>query len=160
MPDTRNSYMSALQLKLPPPVAAAFVALVMWLVASLPSAAQSTPLQLLLGGPIALVGGLISATGILSFWLARTTINPMHPERSSSLVTSGVFRLSRNPMYLGLVITLAGWAIHLPLSPALLGPPAFALYIHHFQILPEERILASMFGAEYESYKAKARRWL
>jgi protein-S-isoprenylcysteine O-methyltransferase Ste14 len=152
--------MPTLPLKFPPPIAAAVVALVMWFVATLPPAAQSTPLQLAIGGPIALVGGLVSASGILTFWLARTTINPMHPERSSSLITSGVFRLSRNPMYLGLVITLAGWAVHLPLSPALLGPPAFALYIHHFQILPEERILASMFGAEYESYKAKARRWL
>ena len=160
MPAISHSHMSALQLKLPPPVVAALVALAMWHLAYLPPEAQSSPLLLAIGGPIALAGGLISASGILTFWLARTTINPMHPERTSSLVTTGVFRLSRNPMYLGLVITLAGWAVHLPLSAAVLGPPVFALYIHHFQILPEERILASVFGVEYEDYKTKARRWL
>lgn len=152
--------MQALQLKIPPPMVATLIATAMWLAAHVLSGAPSTPFGLTFGGPVALFGGTISAAGSLAFWRARTTINPMHPERSSQLVTSGVFRFSRNPMYLGLVITLAGWAIHLPSQLPFLGPLAFALYIHHFQILPEERILLAVFGAEYETYKARVRRWL
>lgn len=152
--------MHALQLKIPPPLVATLVALAMWLSAHVLAGAPSTPFGLTFGGPVALFGGAVSASGFFACRLARTTINPMHPERSSSLVTSGVFRVSRNPMYVGLVITLAGWAIHLPASPAVVGPMAFALYIHRFQILPEERILSAIFGAEYETYKARVRRWL
>ncbi|MDO9599144.1 MAG: isoprenylcysteine carboxylmethyltransferase family protein [Azoarcus sp.] len=151
--------MQALQLKIPPPVVATLIATAMWIAAHGFSGAPSTSFGLTFGGPVALFGGAISAAGSFAFWRARTTINPLHPEKSSHLVTSGVFRYSRNPMYLGLVITLSGWAIHLPSQLPFLGPAAFALYIHHFQILPEERILLALFGAEYERYRTRVRRW-
>lgn len=152
--------MTTLTLKIPPPLIAGLIALAMWMIADHLPAIPPTTLQQVIGGPIALFGAAISAAGAYAFWRAHTTINPMHPERSTHLVTSGVYRLSRNPMYLGLVITLAGWAIHLPWPLAFAGPLAFALYIHHFQILPEERILASVFGNEYEHYRSHVRRWL
>lgn len=155
-----NKHQRTLELKIPPPVLAAILALAMWLPALLRPGAGPAPLAQALGGPIAMLGGVISVLGIATFWHAQTTINPMHPERSTHLVTSGIFHYSRNPMYLGLVITLTGWAVHLPSALAFLGPVAFGVYIHHFQILPEERILAAVFGAEYEHYKARVRRWL
>ncbi len=87
-------------------------------------------------------------------------MNPIKPGAASSLVSSGVYRFTRNPMYLGLSVTLLGWAVFLSNWLALLAVPVFVLYINRFQIDPEERVLSSLFGAEYAAYKEKVRRWL
>ncbi len=87
-------------------------------------------------------------------------MNPIKPGAASSLVSSGVYRFTRNPMYLGLSVTLLGWAMFLSNPLALLAVPLFVLYINRFQIDPEERVLSSLFGAEYAAYKEKVRRWL
>ena len=79
---------------------------------------------------------------------------------ASSLVATGVFRFTRNPMYLGLFLVLAGWAAHLANAAALAGPLLFALYVTRFQILPEERALATKFGPEFDAYKLRTRRWI
>jgi len=84
----------------------------------------------------------------------------MKPEKASSLVTTGIYRFTRNPMYLGLLFVLFAWAVFLASVWALLGPVAFVFYIDRFQIAPEEAILAGMFGAAYTEYKARVRRWL
>ena len=84
----------------------------------------------------------------------------MKPQAASSLVIVGVYKLTRNPMYLGLSLVLLGWAVFLWSAWALLGPIVFIAYISRFQIAPEERVLATLFGAEYSAYKAKVRRWL
>ena len=76
------------------------------------------------------------------------------------MVSGGVYQFTRNPMYLGLLVTLLAWAAFLAKPLALLFLPVFVLYINSFQITPEERVLTSLFGAEYESYKARVRRWL
>ena len=87
-------------------------------------------------------------------------MNPTKPGTTSSLVTDGVFRLTRNPMYLSLVLYLLGWAAYLSNWLALLLVPMFVLYINELQIKPEERALSALFGAEYASYKTDVRRWL
>ena len=87
-------------------------------------------------------------------------MNPFKPSATSALVSDGVYRFTRNPMYVGLLITLLGWAAFLSQPAALVFVPLFVLYITQFQIKPEERILSSMFGTEYAEYKAKVRRWL
>ena len=87
-------------------------------------------------------------------------MNPIKPDTASSLVSSGVYRFTRNPMYLGLSVTLLGWAMFLSNPLALLAVPLFVLYINRFQINPEERVLSSLFGAGYAAYKEKVRRWL
>ena len=111
--------------------------------------------------PILAVAGIaISALGIASFKRAGTTVNPMKPELASLLVSSGVYRLTRNPMYVGLLLVLLAWAMFLAAPLALSGPLAFVLYIGRFQIAPEEVALSKLFGAEYVEYKAKVRRWL
>ena len=107
-----------------------------------------------------LIGQSISVSGIMSFRRAKTTINPIKLSAASSLVSGGVYRFTRNPMYLGLLVTLIGWAVLLSNPLALLAAPLFVLYINRFQITPEERVLSSLFGAEYAAYKERVRRWL
>jgi len=153
--------MDALELKVPPPVLALCLALLMWFTSLLvPSVV--VPFGVRLGVALALVviGQSISISGIVSFRRAKTTINPVKPSAASSLVTSGVYRVTRNPMYLGLLVTLVAWAVFLSNLVALLAAPLFVLYINRFQINPEERVLSSLFGAEYAVYKEKVRKWL
>jgi protein-S-isoprenylcysteine O-methyltransferase Ste14 len=87
-------------------------------------------------------------------------VNPLTPQATSTLVTSGVYRFSRNPMYVGLLFVLAGWGSYLANSLALLVLPLFVASMTRWQILPEERIMATKFGAEFEAYKRSVRRWL
>ena len=153
--------MNALELKVPPPVAALGVALAMWGAARL-----VTPLEIGLyarvagTAAIAVVGGAFSLTAIAAFRKAKTTVNPMKPEAASALVTGGVYRITRNPMYVGLTCVLLAWAVFLAVPWALLGPVAFMAYVTRFQIVPEERALASAFGTDYRDYTASVRRWL
>jgi len=149
-----------LELKVPPPAAALLVAVAMWLVASRTDALSfALPERRALSMVLAALGIAVSAAGTWSFWRARTTVNPTRPEAASSLVATGIFRFTRNPMYLGLFLVLAGWAAHLANAAALAGPLLFALYITRFQILPEERVLAAKFGPDFEAYKLRTRRW-
>ena len=153
--------MNALELKVPPPVLALCLALLMWFTSLLvPSVV--VPFGVRLGVALALVviGQSIGISGIVSFRRAKTTINPVKPSAASSLVTSGVYRVTRNPMYLGLLVTLVAWAVFLSNLVALLAAPLFVLYINRFQINPEERVLSSLFDAEYAAYKENVRRWL
>jgi protein-S-isoprenylcysteine O-methyltransferase Ste14 len=105
--------------------------------------------------------GLVSGiSGVVAVRRAKTTLNPTKPADTSSLVTTGPFRFTRNPMYLSLFLYLLAWAVYLSNLSALLLLPVFVLYINQFQIKPEERILSSLFGAEYAAYKGRVRRWL
>jgi protein-S-isoprenylcysteine O-methyltransferase Ste14 len=153
--------MSSLEAKVPPPAVAAAVAVAMWGISKLAPLLQ-VPNALRLGAAvaIALVGIGFSAAGVLAFRRARTTANPTKPEKATSLVNSGVYRITRNPMYVGVTCVLLAWAVFLSSAWALLGPVAFVLYIDRFQIAPEERALAKLFGREYANYRAKVRRWL
>jgi len=153
--------MSALELKIPPPLVALLIGAAMW-AASRPGPAFELPL-LVRGAvfvAIAIVGGAIALAGDLEFKRARTTINPLKPEKATALVTSGIYRVTRNPMYVGLTLVVLGWAAFLCSAWALAGPVAFVLYISRFQIAPEERILSAKFGAAYAEYTSRTRRWL
>ena len=109
---------------------------------------------------IALIGAAIDLAGLIAFRRAKTTINPLKPQNSSSLVTGGIYRYTRNPMYLGMLAFLLAWSAYLAQPLALLGPLAFVLYINRFQIIPEERVLAGLFGEEFTAYTNRVRRWL
>jgi protein-S-isoprenylcysteine O-methyltransferase Ste14 len=153
--------MSSLEVKIPPPAVAAAVAVAMWGTSRLAPLLQvPSALRLAAAAAIALVGIGFSAAGVLAFRRARTTVNPTTPEKATSLVSSGVYRITRNPMYVGLSCVLVAWAVFLSSAWALLGPTAFVLYIGRFQIAPEERALAKLFGSEYAAYQARVRRWL
>lgn len=114
---------------------------------------------------VLMIGFLIVAfifipPAILAFRRNQTTIDPVHIERASTLVTTGPFGYSRNPMYLGLTALLLAWAIYLSAPWALLGPIVFVLYITRFQIMPEEQAMRAKFGSAYEAYCQNVRRWI
>jgi len=133
----------------------------MWFSSSLvPSVAVPFGVRVGVALALVIIGQSFSISGMVSFRRAKTTMHPMKPSAASSLVTGGVYRFTRNPMYLGLSITLMGWAVFLSNPLALLAVPLFVLYINRFQINPEERVLSSLFGAEYAAYTEKVRRWL
>jgi protein-S-isoprenylcysteine O-methyltransferase Ste14 len=150
-----------LELRIPPPIVALLVALAMWGVSRqtvAPIAVENVRVPLAVA--LALTGVAFDLAGLLAFRRARTTINPMRPQAASSLVESGVYRLTRNPMYVGLFLVLCGWAAFVASWWSLVGPFAFAGYIRRFQIAPEERALAARFGEPYLRYRARVRRWL
>lgn len=109
---------------------------------------------------LAVVGTALAVAGMLEFRRARTTVNPLNPDSTSALVVKGVYRISRNPMYLGLAIVLLGVAVYLshPLAP--LGIVLFVAYITRFQIIPEERALRALFPGDFKEYADQVRRWL
>lgn len=153
--------MQALELRIPPPVVAALFAVAMWGI-SLAAPPIDMPRSIRIGAAaiLAIAGGVFVIWGLIAFHLARTTVNPMKPEATSSLVRSGVYRFSRNPMYVGLLFVLVGWAVYLACTWSLIGPVAFVLYMNRLQIAPEERALSALFGAGYADYASKVRRWL
>ena len=101
-----------------------------------------------------------SGAGLREFVRAHTTVNPMAPTRARRLVTSGVFSRTRNPMYLGMLLVLAGWGVWLGNAVAWLGLPLFVAVLNVLQIRPEERAMRQRFGAEFERYAARVRRWI
>ena len=152
--------MASLELKVPPPAVAVLVALAMWELARLAPLAGAPSFRTAVALALAALGAVSSVSGAIAFRKAKTTKNPMNPQAASSLVVGGIYKLTRNPMYLGLSLVLLGWAVFLWSAWALPGPVVFIAYISRFQIAPEERVLAALFGTEYASYKARVRRWL
>jgi protein-S-isoprenylcysteine O-methyltransferase Ste14 len=153
--------MQALELRIPPPAITALVAGAMWGISLLaPSVEMPAFIRVGAAVAIALAGAGFSLAGVISFRRAGTTANPMKPETASSLVCSGIYTHTRNPMYVGLLLVLVAWAIFLSTAWALLGPLALVLYMNRFQIAPEERVLSARFGADYAAYQSRVRRWL
>lgn len=153
--------MKFLELKIPPPAVALIIAGLMGLASQLMEP-PGVPFAIRLAAALALlvIGQCISVIGMRSFRKARMTMNPFKPGAASALVSDGIYRFTRNPMYVGLLITLLGWAAFLSQPVALVFLPLFVLYITQFQIKPEERALSSRFGTEYAQYMAQVRRWL
>ena len=153
--------MHVLELKIPPVAIGLVTMALMWLASWLvPALAVPFPGHQVMAGCMAAAGAAISGFGVALFRLARTTVNPMKPESSSSLVQSGIYRLTRNPMYLGFFLVLAGWALYLANVLAFLLLPFFIAYMNRFQIGPEERALKNLFGQEFAAYASRVRRWI
>lgn len=109
---------------------------------------------------VSVPGGLLALWAIVTFRHAQTTLDPTAPSRASRLVTYGPYRITRNPMYLGLVLALLGWAGWLGNLSNLLVLPLFIAVVTHQQILPEEKALETLFGDEYVRYRQQVNRWL
>jgi len=149
----------ALELKIPPPLLILFFATAMYaLDMLLPNSQASFHIAFAIIPLI--IGASFALSGIYSFRKVKTTVHPSKPERASSLVTSGVYKITRNPMYLGLFCVLMGWAIILGNVYTFIAPFIFAFYISRFQIMPEERALEGVFGDAFTAYKQKVRRWI
>jgi protein-S-isoprenylcysteine O-methyltransferase Ste14 len=156
-----NQPMTFLEARIPPPIVGLLCACAMWIVAKHTSAldvsrSSRIAAALVLGG----IGLSVMLSGVLSFRFAKTTVNPLKPETATALVTSGVYRFTRNPMYLGMLILLVAWGSYLASPMALTGAVLFWLFIGRFQIRPEERALRDLFGETYAGYTSKVRRWL
>jgi protein-S-isoprenylcysteine O-methyltransferase Ste14 len=152
--------MSGLETKIPPPIVAALFGLGMWVLANVLPVVDVSSASIVVAAVIAIAAAVFALSGIVSFRWAKTTINPVNPEKASSLVSSGLYGVSRNPMYVGLALLLVAWAVCLSSLWSLVGVFGFILYVNRFQITPEERALTALFGDQFLSYQAKVRRWL
>ena len=152
--------MPSLEAKVPPPAVVLFMGACMWLISrAAPSLHFDLPANKWLAVVLVSVGFVTGMSGVMTFRTAKTTTDPTKPH-ASSMVTWGIYALSRNPMYLGGLIMLLGWAIFVSNVLVFACLPAYVLYINRFQIAAEERVLASLFGQPYAAYQARVRRWL
>jgi protein-S-isoprenylcysteine O-methyltransferase Ste14 len=151
----------ALELKIPPPIYFILCAIGIWALAGFD---WKMPEQFGAAHTIAVLlkisGVVIAIIAVVQFRMARTTIHPQKPEHTSQLVTSGIFQLSRNPMYLGMALILFGIASWHGVLISFVFPLIFITVITWLQILPEERAMRAKFGATYETYCKNVRRWL
>jgi protein-S-isoprenylcysteine O-methyltransferase Ste14 len=155
--------MKWLELRIPPLALTAAVAVGMvgtahglpWLRFALPAAAAAV-----IAIVVAIIGASLAILGVYEFRRAHTTVNPVRPGNASRVVTSGVYRLSRNPMYLGIWLLLLALAAYQSHALSFAWVAVFAAYMNRFQIGPEERVLESMFGDEYRAYSRAVRRWI
>lgn len=108
-----------------------------------------------------LIGGALCAfSGIIAFRLRSTTVDPMNPQKASTLVTHSIYQYTRNPMYVGMAMVLLGGIIRIGSPLGILSVLFFIWYITKFQIKPEEDALLKIFKEEYKSYCRKVRRWV
>lgn len=147
-----------LECRVPPPIVVVATGAVMWRAArqwpgTLPGGVRQA------GPVLAGVGAALALWAVLAFRRASTTVHPLHPEQASALVIAGPNRWTRNPMYVGMLLALAGWGVWLGGGVALAGVAAAWGWLHRFQVLPEERALTARFGAAYDAYRARVRRW-
>jgi protein-S-isoprenylcysteine O-methyltransferase Ste14 len=152
---------ATLELKIPPVLLTVLFAGMMWLVSRF-TPGVTTPPELRITAVLvfAVAGSFIGLAAVVSFRRAKTTVNPMTPEASSSLVEGGIFKLSRNPMYLALLLALIAWGFHLGNLYSLALTAVFIIYMNRFQIRSEEQALETAFGDEFREYKRGVRRWL
>ena len=153
--------MDSLELRVPPVALMLLCGVAMWVLAWLfpslrwPFAGQNAV------AIVALMSGVaVAVVGVVQFRRSRTTVNPMTPGASTALVVTGVYRQTRNPMYLGFLLMLIALAVWLANLASLFVLPMFVAYMNRFQILPEERALAARFGQQFEDYRRSVRRWL
>lgn len=150
-----------LELKVPPLLVAAIGAGCIWgIERAAPGLRRAFPGQVTLSGVMFLLGLLVVIWALIGFRRASTTVNPTTPDATTAVVTTGVYRLTRNPMYLGFLLWLVAFTVLSGNVAAATVPVAFVLYMNRFQIEPEERALRARFGAAYDTYLHSVRRWL
>ena len=147
--------------RIPPLAVTLAAALTMRLLAqALPAPALALPARTVLALGVLLIGVVIAVAAVMALLGAGTTVDPLAPERTSSLVVDHVYSYSRNPIVLGMALVLLGWAVWLANATALAVLPAFVAFIDRFQIAPEEKVMAQRFGGRFRDYLARTRRWI
>lgn len=152
--------MDRFELKVSPPAVALLLALPMWLTSSLGRVDVPYSVRVSVAIALGVVGLSISVAGIVELVRERTTLSPGKASAATSLVTSGVYRYTRNPMYGGLCLTLTAWAVFLSSLLSTIWLAVYVLYVNRFQIVPEERGLSALFGTDYLNYTRRVRRWV
>jgi len=150
-----------LRKKIPPLVFILILGIFMWILASIsPTFTYNFPFRWIVGLTFPILGCFV--IGYCGFLFRRngTTVNPTKPDTTSSLLTTGVYSYTRNPMYVCSLFILIGWAYFLSNILAIILLPIFVIYMNQYQIKPEEDALELKFGQEFVEYKSKVRRWL
>ncbi len=161
MPADGKPAMRFLELKVPPVVVFIICMIGMWAAAQrLPAPGADLPGKYAIAALLFLAAVVAGVRGVIAFRHHGTTVNPHTPGKSASIVTTGIYAYTRNPMYLGLGLGLVAWTVFLGNLAAALGVPVFIVYMNRFQIAPEERVLAEKFGAPYDEYCRRVRRWI
>jgi protein-S-isoprenylcysteine O-methyltransferase Ste14 len=161
MPVVVDAILSRLELRVPPVVLAVACLAAMWALARwMPGLAVHLPWRRTIAIVLLLSGVATGIAGVAAFRRRGTTVDPTRPQRASAMVVTGVYRRTRNPMYLGLALALAGVAAWLANLAALAVIPLFVAWLTRLQIVPEERALRGNFGTGYDDYVAQVRRWL
>jgi len=150
-----------MKLRIPPLLQVAIFALTSWALAALvPQASISLSSLSLVAIGLLVIGSAILLAAVLDFLRNKTTVNPLELDQAQKLVVSGLFRFTRNPMYLGMALILFAWALYLANALAIIGPVLFVASITVLQIKPEEEALGKIFGQDYAEYRKRVRRWL
>jgi protein-S-isoprenylcysteine O-methyltransferase Ste14 len=153
--------MNKLELKIPPLLLVIIFATLMWIFHSFfEKTLFSENIAITLLFLFEISGLVIILMGVLAFKKLQTTVNPTTPEATSSLVKTGIYTITRNPMYVGMLCCLIGWGLYLGNPNSVIFIIGFILYINRFQIKPEEKMLINMFGQEFIDYCASVRRWI
>ena len=150
-----------MRLKTPPAVQLFISALLMWIISIY---AANFRFIFKLSNELALfcliIGGTIIVFGIAAFRKAETTVNPLHPDKASSLVNMGIYQYTRNPMYFGLLLILFSIGFYLQNLASMFVLPIYIWFISKYQIIPEEEALHKLFGQDYVNYQDRVRRWI
>ncbi len=145
-------------MRIPPPVLG--LAAVLAQRALTKGAPPATSMRKVAAGTTAAASVAMMGSAAREFRSRGTTVDPIHPERATSLVTSGPFGLTRNPMYVGMAGLVAAHMVLRGSPKALLPLAGFVAVIDRVQIPPEEAAMTSLFGADYTAYRERSPRWL
>lgn len=149
-----------MKLKIAPSMVFFIVALIMYgLAVVLPVGYFDFFGRMYLMGLLLFMGLILGLTGLVQFYMVKTSIDPIKPEKATQLVTRGVYSFTRNPMYLALLLVLLAWGLWLGNAFNTIVAAGFVMYMNKFQIIPEEMALAKLFGKEYAQYCVRVRRW-
>ncbi|MGJ8669625.1 MAG: methyltransferase family protein [Oceanococcus sp.] len=152
--------MHKLELRIPPVALMIIVAACMWATSSvLPALHVELPGAAPIVAGLALLGVSISLMGVMAFRSAGTTVDPRNPDQSATLVVRGIYRFSRNPMYVGFFLVMCAWGMLLSNLVCIVFLPAFVMYMNRFQIAPEEKHMREKFGEAFNRYTKQVRRW-
>lgn len=150
-----------LELRVPPLVQVLLVGVLIWLASTaFPATHITIPMAKWLAAALAACGTAFAVLGVAAFRQADTTVDPRLPEQSAKVVRTGIYKFSRNPMYVGFFLMLLAWSVNMQQLLAVPLLVAFVAYLTRYQIIPEERFLKNKFGDEYVDYCRKVRRWL
>ena len=148
-----------MNMKIPPPIIAFICIIINYLSTYLINPIKFPNIEII-GGLILLLGVATAMLATLLFKKDKTTVNPMNPEETTTLVTTGIFSITRNPMYLGLFLSISSTILFFGSWFGIIILMFFVWYINKFQIIPEEEAMEKLFGNKYSKYRQKVRRWI
>ena len=148
-----------METKIPPPIVTLVFGLSIYFSRELFPAVK-TEQSFNLGMCLLLLGFFVLISAVRLFKQDKTTVNPLSPEQATTLVTEGIFKFSRNPMYLGMAFVLAAMAVFFNVIGGIILIILFCVYITKFQIIPEERAMMNLFAQDFDEYKKATRRWI